>query len=73
MARRPNVGDIEQQIDSAVMARLRIDPGYRYAECADDQDKREEEIGREEAARILSRYGISLDEWLDASTILDTD
>lgn len=70
---KPNAGEIEQRIDNAVMARLRTDASYKYAECADDQANREDEIGQEEAARILRSYGINLDEWLDASTTLEVD
>jgi hypothetical protein len=42
----------EQLIDRAVQRRLATDLAYRYAENADEQAEREEEITREEEERI---------------------
>jgi len=67
------VGDIERQIDAAVQDRLRTDPAYKYAECAEHQAEREDEIGREEATRILATHGIALEDWLDLSVTLEVD
>jgi hypothetical protein len=49
--------NIERVLDARIMRRLATDPAYRNAENAEEQSQREEEIEREEIAKLDHERG----------------